>query len=242
MKLHDRVALVTGGAHRLGRAIALALAEAGAHIALHYHSSVEKANATIADIQALGVQAAPIAGDLSSVGEAERIVDAAIAQWDRLDVLVCSAGVWGQTPVGSVDAEWWDNVFAINARAPFFMAQRAAPYLRAARGSLVAVADSGITGSWKGYTPYLASKAALAMMVQNLASDLAPNVRVNAIAPGPVLLPDDWDAEQHAKIARTTLLDRVGRAEDVAKAAVFLASADYITGATLPVDGGQRLK
>jgi pteridine reductase len=242
MELTDRVALVTGGAHRLGGAIALALAQAGAHIMIHYAGSAEKARARQAEIAALGVQADLVQGDLRDVSEAERVVDATVARWGRLDVLVCNAGIWGQTPLGEATPERWDELHALNARAPFFMAQRAAPQLRAAQGSLVAITDVGILGAWKGYTPYLASKAALAGVVQNLARDLAPDVRVNAVAPGPVLLPEDWSEEQQQATARSTLLRRLGTAEDIARAVVFLASADYITGVMLPVDGGQRLK
>jgi NAD(P)-dependent dehydrogenase (short-subunit alcohol dehydrogenase family) len=106
---------------------------------------------------------------------------------------------------------------------------------------MVAIADVGIHWAWKGYTPYLSSKAALAMVVQNLARDMAPEVRVNAVAPGPVLLPEDWSEEQHAQVANTTLLKRTGSAEAIAEAVVYLASADYVTGVILPVDGGQRL-
>lgn len=242
MDLHNRVALVTGGAHRLGRAITLALANAGARVVIHYNRSAEQAAATRDELAARGQEAALVAGDLARVDEAERVVDAAHDHWGRLDVLVCSAGIWERTPLGTVTEAQWEQVFAINARSPFFMAQRAAPYLRAAGGSIVAIADIGIQSSWKGYTPYLASKAALAMVVQNLARDLAPDVRVNAVAPGPVLLPDDWEAEQRARAARSTLLGRVGQAADVAEAVLYLARVNYVTGVVLPVDGGQRLK
>ncbi len=242
MNLQGRVALVTGGAHRLGRTIALALADAGAHIALHYHQSSDQASQTLADITAHGVEATAIAGDLSQVRATEQVVDAAVSRWGRLDVLICSAGIWGQTPLGEVTQERWDDLFALNARSPFFMAQHAAPHLRATTGCIIAITDVTILWSAKHYTPYLASKAALAMVVQNLARELAPDVRVNAVAPGPVLLPTDWDAERHAKAARSTLLGRVGHAEDVADAVVYLAQANYVTGVMIPVDGGQHLK
>jgi pteridine reductase len=211
-------------------------------IVLHYHSSADKAQATLDDLAALGVDATVVTGDLAQVAEAERIIDEAQAHWGQLDVLVCSAGIWNRTPLGNVTVSQWDDLFAVNARSAFFMAQRAAPHLRAAQGSMVAIADIGITWSWKDYTPYLSSKAALAMTIKNLAHDLAPEVRVNGIAPGPILLPDNWNDKQHDRAARSTLLGRVGRAEDVADSVLFLAQADYITGVVLPVDGGQRLK
>ncbi len=242
MELTNHVALVTGGAHRLGRAIALELARAGAHLAIHYSSSAEQAQQTVADIQQIGTHAEAVQGDLMDVAAAERVVDTTLERWGRLDLLVCNAGIWGATPLGETTPERWDQLYALNARAPFFLAQRAAPALRSAGGALVAIADVGIQKAWKNYTPYLSSKAALAMVVQNLARDLAPEVRVNGVAPGPVLLPTDWDEERQQKTARSTLLQRVGHPDDIARAVVFLAQADYITGVILPVDGGQRLK
>ena len=242
MELSGSVALVTGGAHRLGRAITLALAAAGANIALHYHHSAEPARTTLADLEAHGVETIAVPGDLAQVAEAERVVDTAAAHWGRLDLLVCSAGIWERTPLGVVTEAEWDRLYDVNARSAFFLAQRAAPHLRATSGCIVAIADVGIITSWKNYTPYLSSKAALAMVMQNLARDLAPEVRVNTIAPGPVLLPDDWGAEQQDRAARSTLLRRVGTPDDIAQAVLYLARADYVTGVLLPVDGGQRLK
>lgn len=242
MQIQNRVALVTGGAHRVGRAIALALADAGARIALHYNQSAAKAQHTLAEIHSRGGDAFTLSGDLARVAQAERVVDMAQARWGQLDMLICSAGIWGHTPLGDVTEDQWDRLFAVNTRSAFFMAQRAAPHLRAAGGCVIAITDVGIEWSWKGYTPYLASKAALAMVVQNLARDLAPDVRVNGVAPGPVLLPDDWNDAQRAQAARSTLLGRVGRPEDIAEAVVYLVRAGYVTGVVLPVDGGQRLK
>jgi pteridine reductase len=241
MNVRGSAALVTGGARRLGRAIALALGNAGANITVHYHSSVEPALAVVAELHALGVGAAAVAGDLADVAAAERVVDAAVAHWGRLDVLVNNAGIWGKTPLGSVTPERWDELHHTNLRSMFFLAQRAAPALRAANGAIVNIADVGVLRPWKNYTPYLVSKGGVATLTEALAKDLAPEVRVNAVAPGPVLMPDDWSAEQSAAAARSTLLGRLGSAEDVAQAVVFLAGAPYVTGVLLPVDGGQRL-
>jgi NAD(P)-dependent dehydrogenase (short-subunit alcohol dehydrogenase family) len=241
MELNGRVALVTGGAHRVGKAIALALGRAGANIALHYHRSAQLADATLAELRALGVEATAIAGDLAVVAEIERVVDTAIARWGQLDVLVNSAGIWGRTPIGAVSAAHGDDLLDINLRGAFFAAQRAAPALRARQGAIVNIADAGALRPWRNHTPYLVSKGGLLTLTEALAKDLAPEVRVNAVAPGPVLLPDNWTAEQAERATRSVLLRRLGRAEDVAQAVVFLASADYITGVILPVDGGQRL-
>jgi len=240
MDLHGSIALVTGGAHRVGKVIALGLGQAGANVAIHYHRSAAS-EATLAELRALGVEAIAIQGDLTVVSEVERVVDEAAARWGRLDLLVNSAGIWDATPIGSVTEARWEELLSINLRSAFFASQRAAPALRAARGAIVNIADVGALRPWRNHTPYLVSKGGLLTMTEALAKDLAPEVRVNAIAPGPVLLPDDWTAEQTERAARSVLLRRLGRAEDVAQATVYLASAEYVTGVILPVDGGQRL-
>jgi pteridine reductase len=241
MELKGTAALVTGGAHRVGKAIALALGRAGANVAIHYHRSAVPAKATLAELRALEVEATAIHGDLAVVAEVERVVDEAIARWSRLDLLVNSAGIWGTDPIGSVTEARWAELLDINLRTAFFAAQRAAPALRAAHGAIVNIADVGALRPWRNHTPYLVSKGGLLTLTEALAKDLAPEIRVNAIAPGPVLLPNDWTAEQAERAARSVLLRRLGRAEDVAQAVIYLASADYVTGVILPVDGGQRL-
>jgi pteridine reductase len=241
MELKHRVALVTGGAHRVGKAIALALGQAGARVAIHYHRSAAQAAATLAELRGLGAEAVAIEGDLTVVAGVERVVDEAIAQWGRLDLLVNSAGIWGSTPLGSVTEDRWDELLNTNLRSAFFAAQRAAAALRATRGAIVNIADIGALRPWRNHTPYLVSKGGLLTLTEALAKDLAPEVRVNAVAPGPVLLPDDWTAEQAERAAQSVLLKRLGSAEDVAEAVVYLARAEYITGVVLPVDGGQRL-
>lgn len=241
MGLNGKVALVTGGAHRVGKAIALALGRAGANVAIHYHQSAAQAGATLAELRALGVEATAIAGNLAEVAEVERVVDEATARLGQLDLLINSAGIWGATPIGTVSEARWAELLDINLRSAFFAAQRAAPALRAAHGAIVNIADVGALRPWRNHTPYLVSKGGLLTLTEALAKDLAPEVRVNAVAPGPVLLPDDWTAQQAERAARSVLLGRLGSAEDVAHAVVYLASAEYVTGVILPVDGGQRL-
>lgn len=241
MNIRGTHALVTGGAHRLGRSIALALAQAGADVSIHFHSSADKAEATLAELRAHGVRATAIQANIAVVAEAERVVDEAAAQLGPLHILVNSAGIWGATPLGSATQERWDELMAINVRAAFFLTQRAAPMLRTARGAVINIADVGALRPWKNYTPYLVSKGAVVTLTEALAKDLAPEVRVNAIAPGPVMLPDDWDEKQAESSAQTVLLKRLGTPEDVAQAVIYLAAADYVTGVILPVDGGNRL-
>lgn len=241
MDLRDRVALVTGGAHRLGRAIALALGSAGARVIVHYHRSRSQAEETLAELRAGGTLAESVAGDLSDVVQVGRVVDEATSRWGRLDLLVNNAGIWGATPLGTVTPERWAELFDTNTRSAFFAAQHAAQALRASRGAIVSIADVGALKPWRNHTPYLMSKGAIVTMTEALAKDLAPDVRVNAVAPGPVLLPDDWSAAQQERTIRTVPLRRLGTPEDVAEAVLYLARADYVTGVVLPVDGGQRL-
>lgn len=241
MELRGGVALVTGGAHRLGKAIALALGRAGANVIIHYNQSGRQARETLAELAEIGVEALAIKGDLAVVAEAERVADEAIRRWGRLSLLVNSAGIWSSTPLGSVTEQRWDELISTNLRGAFFLSQRAAPALREARGAIVNIADVGAIRPWRNYTPYLVSKGGLITMTEALAKDLAPDVRVNAIAPGPVLLPDNWTEEQANSSAKTVLLKRLGSPEDIAQAVMYLAQAEYVTGVVLPVDGGQRL-
>ncbi len=241
MSLHGKAALVTGGARRLGRAIALALGRAGMRVAIHYHASASAAEEVLAELRASGADCIAIPGDLSRTADCERVVDETRSQWGGLDLLVNNAGIWGPTPVGSVTEERWDELLNTNLRSMFFVAQRAADALRASRGSIVNIADVGVERPWRNHTPYLVSKGGVVALTRALAKDMAPEVRVNAVAPGPVLLPDDWSAEQTAQVERTTLLRRIGSPDDVAGAVLYLALAAYVTGVTLPVDGGHLL-
>src|SRR6266511_2402240 len=241
MDLHGSVALVTGGAHRLGRPIALALGRSGANVVIHYHRSADQARTVVDELIGFGVEATCFSGDLAVVADVEQLVDRAIACWGRLNLLVNNAGIWGSTPIGTVTEERWDELIATNTRSAFFAAQRAAPALRAARGAIVNIADVGALRPWRNHTPYLISKGGIITLTEALAKDLAPDVRVNAVAPGAVLLPEDWTPEQIARATRNVPLKRLGRPEDVAEAVLYLARADYVTGVVLPVDGGRRL-
>lgn len=241
MNLQGKVALVTGGARRLGKAVVLKLSERGAHVVVHYHSSAEDAQATVAAVQRMGGQARTVYGDLSQIDQVERFVDEAGAFWGRLDVLVNNAAVFFQTPMGQVSEEQWDRLFAVNLKGVFFCAQRAAGMMRQNGGGVIVnFVDTGIYITWKGYTPYLISKAGIEQMTYALAKELAPDIRVNALAPGPLLLPDDHTKEEAERFASVTLLQRLGSSEALAEAALYLIQADYVTGVVLPVDGGQR--
>ncbi|MFO0931525.1 MAG: SDR family oxidoreductase [Planctomycetota bacterium] len=239
--LSRRVALVTGGARRVGRAIVLALADAGADVAIHAHRSGREARALARAVEARGRRAAVLTGDLADPIVARALPLGAADVLGRLDVLVHNAAVFAPTDPRSADAAAWDAMMDVNARAAWLLTSSAAPLLERRGGAVVHVACASAASPWAGFLPYSASKAALVALVKGFAKALAPAVRVNAVAPGPVLAPDDDDRWRASAVA-TTLLRRWGTPADVAAAVVFLATAPFITGAVLPVDGGRHLR
>lgn len=242
MDLQGQVALVTGGAIRVGRAISLALAEAGANIVLNYRSSAQAAEATAAEIRARGRRVLPCQADVSQVDQVEAMVRASIECFGRLDILVNSASPWQATPLATVDEATWDMVIDTNLKGPFFLTRAAAPYLAAhGRGAVVNIVDLSSQVPFPNFLAHSVAKAGLLNMTYALAIELAPAVRVNAIAPGPVLPPPEYTPEHIAATAARTLAGRWGSAEDVANAVLYLVQAPYVTGVFLPVDGGERL-
>jgi pteridine reductase len=242
MELRDRVALVTGGGIRVGRTLALALASQGARVAVHYNASASGARAVVRSIEESGGQARTFAADLTSPGTPESLIDGVVRAFGRLDVLVNSAAVMRRTPFGEVDTAGWDDIVALNLRAPFFLAQAAAPHLRGTNGAIVNISDLAAFETWPAYIPHGLTKSGIVHMTKSLARVLAPDVRVNAIAPGTVLLPDDWSAKDAEHLNATTPLRREGTPDDVAHALLFLLAADYITGETIIVDGGRSVR
>jgi pteridine reductase len=241
MELAGRVALVTGAGHRVGRALAVALGGRGMTVAVHYRGAEAGARETAAEIAAAGGRAELFPGDLACHGAPARLVNEVADRLGRLDVLVNSAAVMQRTPVGEVTEEAWDAMFALNLRAPFFAAQAAAA--RMGEGSaIVNVADLAAFETWPAYVPHGISKAGVVQMTRALARVLAPRVRVNAIAPGAVLLPESWSREDGERLAATTPLRRLGTPQDVARAMLYLLDADYVTGETLIVDGGRHVR
>jgi pteridine reductase len=242
MDLHGKVALVTGGAVRVGKAIALALADAGADVAFSYNSSGDAAAETAAEIVAKGRRALALRTDQAQAAQVRALVDATVSQLGRLDVLVNSASLWRRTPWAELDEAAWDQLLDINLKGPFLCAKAAAPHLAAhGDGAIVNIVDLSEGVPFPNYMPHSAAKAGLWNLTQALAMELAPAVRVNAIAPGPVLPPPGYSEKQIAATARRTLVGRWGSPEDVARAVAFLVQAPYITGVLLPVDGGERL-
>lgn len=229
-------AIVTGGAKRVGKAIALDLARAGYDLVIHYHSSHEAASATVQEIEALGQQAWAIAADLRDPAAIEGLFASITQRCGSLAVLVNSAADFPRVAVDAVTVEQWDALMALNLRAPFFCAQHAARLMHNG-GVVVNLADVGGELAWPNYVPYGISKAGILMLTKSLAVALAPRIRVGGIAPGAALLPDNWDNPE--PIARVPL-KRVGTAEDIAQAVRFIVESPYLTGETIFVDGGRR--
>lgn len=243
MDLTGRVVLVTGAARRVGRAIARALARDGAQVAIHYHRSTRDAEEAVREIGAAGPKRAEgFPADLRDARAAQALPGRVVERMGRLDVLVNSAAVMLPQPFGEVSPEAWDEVLNLNLRAYFFTAQGAAQALRASRGRIVNISDVAAFEAWPGYLPHCISKAGVEMLTRGLAQVLAPDVTVNAVAPGPVLLPEGWSGSAVQRTVETTPLGRLGSPEDVAGAVRFLLDADYMTGATVVVDGGRLIR
>ncbi|MBI2890873.1 MAG: SDR family oxidoreductase [Nitrospirae bacterium] len=243
MDLKGRVVLVTGGALRVGRVIAEAMADRGADVAVHYRTSAREARTVQQVLRDRGVRSQIFRADLSRVGEARALVGKVVRALGRLDVLVNSASVYDSTAWAKVQERDWERHMRTNARGPFFLAQAAGRVmLRSGGGKIVNIVDADVARPYRRYLPYLVSKAALLGVTWCLAKELAPTVQVNAVAPGPVLLPEAWGRKVREAIVRETPLRRLGSPEDVARAVVFLVEGgDYITGAVLPVDGGRHI-
>ncbi len=237
----QRVALVTGGAIRLGRALSLGLAEAGYDVVVHHRDSGDAARELVTHIRELGRRAETVAADLAEPGAPEGVAAAVRERFGRLDLLVNSAASFRSGPLLEVDADAWDAIMGLNVRAPHLLVRAAADLLRRARGSVVNIVDLSAFQPWTGHPVHAVSKAALAHLTRIQARTLAPHVRVNGVAPGAVLPPDDYDADAVRELEAMTPLGRTGTPDDVVRAVLYLAGASYVTGQILTVDGGRLL-
>ena len=235
------VALVTGGAVRVGRAITLGLADAGWDVAVSFHASDEEAGEVARRVEDSGQRAVLVPGDVSVGGDVEGIVEGVEEAFGRLDLLVNNAALFESAELLEVDEAAWDRVLGVNLKGPFLLVREAAPLLRAARGSVVNILDLSAFRPWRLYPHHAVSKAGLLHLTRVMARSLAPEVRVNAIAPGTVLPPEDAsDAEVERDRARS-VLDVAGTPEDVVRTVLFLADSPFITGEVIVVDGGEHL-
>ncbi len=242
--LGGKSALVTGGARRIGRQIALALACAGADVAITYRTSKSQAEQTIADIGALGSRALAVECDVRSEASVRQAIVAAVAAFGRLDMLVNNAAVFETAPLEGLSLEQWDTVFETNTRGPFLMARAALPHLRPVQGRIINIGSMGGMHPWPTHAHYSSSKAALHMLTQAMAKAFAPEVSVNCVAPGWIELADrnEDESTSAARFAARTPKGRNGTAEDVAQAVLFFAAGpEFITGQILSVDGGLGL-
>jgi pteridine reductase len=242
--LSGRSALVTGGARRIGRAIALALAQAGADVAITYRNSKQQAERTASEIAAMGRRACAAECDVRAESSVRKAVDETVRTFGRLDILVNNAAVFETAPLESLTLDQWDDVFATNARGPFLVAREALPHLRASEGRIVNIGSLGGEHAWAGHAHYSSAKAALHMLTLTMAKAFAPAISVNCVAPGWIELDDCTEAEaaSAARFAARTPMGRNGTADDIAQVVLFFATGPrFITGQILTVDGGLGL-
>ena len=244
MELRNKVALVTGGAHRVGRGIALTLANAGAHVAFTYHTAAAEARATLAQINRSGVKAVSIECDQQQPDQIDALFKSLRREFDQLDLVVNSAAIMERRPVLEITPDHWERVFNTNLRGPFFIAQHAARWMTETqtRGCIVNIADTSALRPWPSYAAHTASKAALVALTRALALALAPAIRVNALLPGAILKPPDWDDERWERMNAQIPLQHAGTPGDVGDAVLFCARSDFMTGEAIVIDGGRSLK
>src|SRR5580765_3493543 len=237
-KFLGKVALVTGAGKRLGRAIALRLAEEGADVVVHYGNSAKDAADVVGRIEEMGQKAVALQANLQDVNEIRKLFLDAGNELGKLDLLVNSAANFLPGSVISTTEEIWDASLDTNVKAPFFCSQAAAPMLRRSKGSIVNFADTGGLLGWPGYISHSIAKAGVVMLTKCLAKALAPDVRVNAIAPGTITMPGD-PPEWEQAFVKLAPLQKTGKPSNIADAVIYLATAEFVTGHTLVVDGGR---
>lgn len=235
------MALVTGGAVRVGRAITLGLAEAGYDTVVNYHRSDAEARSVSSRVESLGRRAVVVGGDVSAVEDVERIARIVREEFGRLDLLVNNASLFPQKPLLDIEEGEWDRVMAVNLKAPFLMVKATSELLTRSRGRVVNLVDLSAFQPWVDHPHHSVSKAALVHLTKVMARALAPHVRVNAIAPGAVLLPDSYDEEKRQRSRRSAALGTLGSPEDVVRTVLFLERSPFITGEVIVVDGGRLL-
>ena len=241
MNLNGKTALITGGAHRIGGDITLGLAKAGANVVINYHNSAQDAEHLAEKVQRLGSAALPVQADVTKYDQVEKMVAAANKHFGGVDILVNSASQFTKTPFPAEDIEEWKKVIEILLFGAFHCTNLVAPsMLQKNEGVILNIVDVSAWVPWRNFSAHSVGKASLLAFTRQLALDLAPHVRVNAIAPGPVLPPEGISARGYENTAGQTLLGRWGKPQDVVDSVLFLVRSDYITGEVIVVDGGQR--
>jgi NAD(P)-dependent dehydrogenase (short-subunit alcohol dehydrogenase family) len=241
MRIEGKTALITGGAHRVGKAITLALAGAGANVVINYHRSADAAEETAAEVRAMGVEALAAQADVANLDQVRWMVAKAGERFGGVDILVNGASPWERTPFPMEDVTPWHRITRILIDGPFYCANAVAPWmLQQGEGVIINIIDLSAWEPWPNFTAHSVGKTGLLALTRQLALELAPAVRANGIAPGLVLPPPGIDQADVERMAEGTLLKRWGSAMDVAEAVLFLVRADYITGEVIVVDGGRR--
>jgi NAD(P)-dependent dehydrogenase (short-subunit alcohol dehydrogenase family) len=239
--LHGRVALVTGGGKRIGKVVAITLARPGANVIVHYNTSRREALATVREIESLGVRGMAIRADISKPAQVHAMFARARRQFGRLDILVNNAAIFFQRKWDRLSERDWDRILGTNLKGTFFCAQAAARIMKRQKtgGRIINISSLGGLEAWPSYAHYCASKAGVIMLTRALAKALAPEILVNSVAPGTIQFPDEVQNAWQENVVQTTPLRKAGTAQDVANAVLFLATADFITGQVIPVDGGK---
>ena len=242
MNISGKIALVTGGAKRVGKAIVQALAARGCHLVVHYHRSQAQAQETVRDLRAAGHRALAVQADITKEDQVEAMIEAATAHFGRIDILVNNAALFYRTPVETLTVEDWERVMDVNLTGTFLCAHKIGLRMREwGWGHIINLADVAGERPWADYIPYSVSKACVLTFTQGLAMELAPQVMVNAVIPGPVLFQEDTPDKVRQREIDKTLVKRAGSPQDVAQVVVFVAESDYSTGASFHVDGGRSL-
>ena len=240
-QLRGKRVLVTGAGRRVGAAIACALGAAGMRVAVHYQRSADGARATCDAIQAAGGKASMFQADLRDRGQASELVTRVLDEFGGMDMLVASAANFERVSVDDIEQEHWDRALDVNLTAPFLLAHGAREALRESRGNIVFITCISPSSPYPNYLPYTVSKAALQQLMRSLAMELAPEVRVNAVAPGTVMPPAEMSGKALAREVLRIPFGRVGSPNDVADAVLYLAGAAFVTGTEMVVDGGRTL-
>ena len=241
MDLGGRTALVTGGAARLGGAITRGFAQAGADVVIHYNSSAGPAETLAEEARQLGVEALPVQANLSDPTTASGVIDAALDRFGGVDVLVHAASPFEPLSLSQVTLEDWRTIQGVLVESFLLLVQGLAPgMVERGEGAVVSILDRGAFEPWPTFLPHGVGKSALWALTRSLAVELAPQVRINSVIPGPVLPPPGYTEEKKQRMARTTLMERWGDPQDIVDAVLFLVQGDFITGEALFVDGGER--
>jgi pteridine reductase len=243
MNVQNKIALVTGGTGRVGKTIALALAQSGAHVVITYNDSADETQTTLSEIRQLGAKVTAFPCNQAQTDSIKTLFVSLQNELDHLDILINSASIMERRPALDVTLNDWERVLNTNLRGPFFIAQAAAKWMQQLgnEGSIINVADLSALYPWPGYITHTISKSGIVAMTETLALALAPTIRVNAIAPGMVLKPENWGEERWRKAIAALPLHRSGSVEDIAQSVLFCIQSDFMTGQVVVLDGGRGL-